>query len=138
MKIKRILISQPRPQNKKSPYFDIAEKNNVTIDFQPFNYVEGVTCKDFRKQRLDVLSHTGVIFNSKTISSNPNSYFRAFCGDLYKPNSYRSFLPDLWRTANLSSRFDEIFLPVRIHCAVFTEIYRIPEKKDLFRCRYGE
>jgi len=65
MKIKRILISLPRPESEKSPYFDLAEKNNVKIDFQPFNYVEGVSCKDFRKQRLDILKHTAVIFNSK-------------------------------------------------------------------------
>ncbi len=57
MKIKKILISQPRPESEKSPYFDLAEKNNVKIDFQPFNYVEGVSCKDFRKQRLGHLEH---------------------------------------------------------------------------------
>ena len=66
MKIKKILISQPRPETEKSPYFELAEKNNVRIDFQPFNFVEGVACKDFRKQRLDILLHTAVIFNSKT------------------------------------------------------------------------
>ncbi|MBN1145492.1 MAG: uroporphyrinogen-III synthase, partial [Bacteroidales bacterium] len=66
MKIKRILVSQPRPESEKSPYFDLAEKNNVKIDFQPFSHVEGVSCKDFRKQRVDILAHTAVIFNSKT------------------------------------------------------------------------
>lgn len=66
MKIKRILISIPRPETEKSPYFDLAEKNNVKIDFQPFNYVEGMPCKDFRKQRLDILKHTAVIFTSRT------------------------------------------------------------------------
>lgn len=66
MKIKKILISLPRPDSEKSPYFELAEKNNVKIDFQPFNYVEGISCKDFRKQRLDILRHTAIIFNSKT------------------------------------------------------------------------
>ncbi|MBN2481362.1 MAG: uroporphyrinogen-III synthase [Bacteroidales bacterium] len=78
MKIKRILISLPRPETDKSPYFELAEKNNVKIDFQPFNYVEGVSCKDFRKQRLDILSHTAVIFNSKTAIDH---FFR-ICGEL--------------------------------------------------------
>lgn len=78
MKIKRILISLPQPETDKSPYFELAEKNNVKIDFQPFNYVEGVSCKDFRKQRLDILSYTAVIFNSKTAIDH---FFR-ICGEL--------------------------------------------------------
>lgn len=78
MKIKRILISQPKPETDKSPYFDLAEKNNVKIDFQPFSYVKGVTCKDFRKQRLDVLSHSAIIFNSKTAIDH---FFR-ICGEI--------------------------------------------------------
>jgi len=78
MKIKRILVSQPRPDSEKSPYFELAEKNNVKIDFRPFSYVEGVSCKDFRKQKIDFLAHTAVIFNSKTAIDH---FFR-LCGEL--------------------------------------------------------
>jgi len=78
MKIKRILVSQPRPDSEKSPYFDLAEKNNVKIDFRLFSHVEGVPCKDFRKQRIDILNHTAVIFNSKTAIDH---FFR-ICGEL--------------------------------------------------------
>lgn len=78
MKIKRILVSQPRPESDKSPYFELAEKNNVKIDFKPFSYVEGVTCKDFRRQRVDILAHTAIIFNSKTAVDH---FFR-ICGEL--------------------------------------------------------
>jgi len=78
MKIKRILVSQPRPDSEKSPYFELAEKNNVKIDFRPFSHVEGVTCKDFRKQRIDLLAHSAVIFNSKTAIDH---FFR-MCGEL--------------------------------------------------------
>ncbi len=78
MKIKRILVSQPRPESEKSPYFDLAEKNNVKIDFRPFSHVEGIPCKDFRKQRIDILAHTAVIFNSKTAIDH---FFR-ICGEL--------------------------------------------------------
>jgi uroporphyrinogen-III synthase len=78
MKIKRILVSQPRPDSEKSPYFDLAEKNNVKIDFRPFSHVEGVSCKDFRKQRIDILAHSAVIFNSKTAIDH---FFR-MCGEL--------------------------------------------------------
>lgn len=87
MKIKRILVSQPRPESEKSPYFDLAEKNNVKIDFRPFSHVEGIPCKDFRKQRIDILAHTGVIFNSKTAIDH---FFR-MCGEL------RIIVPDVMK-----------------------------------------
>ncbi len=73
MKIKKILVSQPQPESEKSPYHELAVKNNVKIDFRPFIHVEGITCKEFRKQRIDILNHTAVIFNSKT---SINHYFR--------------------------------------------------------------
>ena len=66
MKIKKILVSQPAPLNGKSPYFDLAEKNNLKIDFQPFIHVEGVAVKEFRQNRINILDHTAVIFTSKT------------------------------------------------------------------------
>jgi len=78
MKIKRILVSQPKPDSDKSPYFELAEKNNVKIDFRPFSHVEGVSCKDFRKQRIDILAYTAVIFNSKTAIDH---FFR-MCAEL--------------------------------------------------------
>ncbi len=66
MKIKKILVSQPKPTTPKSPYFDLAEKNNVKIDFRPFIQVEGIDSKDFRKQKINVLDHTAVVFTSRT------------------------------------------------------------------------
>lgn len=66
MKIKKILVSQPEPQNDKNPYSEIAEKNNVKIEFRPFIHVEPVDAKEFRKQRVNILDHSGVIFTSKT------------------------------------------------------------------------
>jgi len=73
MKIKKILVSQPQPESEKSPYHELAVKNNVKIDFRPFIHVEGVMCKEFRKQRVDILNHTAVIFTSKTAI---NHFFR--------------------------------------------------------------
>jgi len=65
-RIKKILVSQPQPENNKSPYFDLAEKHNLKIDFRPFIHVEGVTAKEFRQEKIDLLAHTAVIFTSKT------------------------------------------------------------------------
>jgi uroporphyrinogen-III synthase len=64
-KVKKILISQPEP-SEKSPYNDLVEKYNVEIDFRPFIQVESVSLKDFRKQRIEILSHTAVIFTART------------------------------------------------------------------------
>ena len=66
MKIKKILVSQPQPTAPKDPYYDLAESNNVKIDFRPFIQVEGVSAKDFRKQKVTILDHTAVIFTSRT------------------------------------------------------------------------
>lgn len=65
-RIKKILVSQPKPENNKSPYFDLADKHNLKIDFRPFIHVEGVSAKEFRQEKVDLSSHTAVIFTSKT------------------------------------------------------------------------
>ncbi|MBN1767643.1 MAG: uroporphyrinogen-III synthase [Prolixibacteraceae bacterium] len=66
MKIKRILVSQPKPASTKSPYFEFAERNNVKVDFRPFIQVEGVSAKEFRQTRVNILDYTAVVFTSRT------------------------------------------------------------------------
>ncbi len=66
MKIKSILVSQPKPQNNKSPYLDLAEKLSLKIDFRPFVQIESVSVKDFRKSRVDISAHTAIIITSRT------------------------------------------------------------------------
>lgn len=65
VKIKKLLVSQPKP-SEKSPYFNIAEKYGISIDFRPFIKVEGVNAKDFRQQRISILDHSAVIFTART------------------------------------------------------------------------
>lgn len=66
MKIKRILVSQPEPESTKSPYFEFALRNNVKVDFRPFIQVEGVSAKEYRQTRVNILDHTAVILTSRT------------------------------------------------------------------------
>lgn len=66
MKIKKILVSQPKPQNEKSPYFELAKKHNLKIDFRSFIHIEGIAAKEFRQSRIDISSYSAVIFTSKT------------------------------------------------------------------------
>src|SRR5690625_4357744 len=64
-KIRSILISQPEPANGRSPYYDVEEKFDVRVDFQQFIHVEGLTAKDFRKQKIDINEFTAVVFTSR-------------------------------------------------------------------------
>jgi uroporphyrinogen-III synthase len=65
VKIKKILVSQPKPSNDKSPYFDLAERYNLQIDFRPFIHVEGVDSKEFRSQKVNLSDFGAVIFTSR-------------------------------------------------------------------------
>jgi len=78
MKIKKILISQPEPESDKSPFHELAQKNNLKIEFRPFIHVEEVKAKEFRQTKIDILEHTAVIFTSKTAI---NHFFR-ICDEL--------------------------------------------------------
>ena len=74
MKIKNVLISQPKPADvEKSPYFLLAKKHKVNIDFRKFITIEGVSAVDFRKDKVHLLEHTAVIFTSRNAIDH---YFR--------------------------------------------------------------
>lgn len=74
----KILVSQPKPQTEKSPYFDIAQKYDLNIVFRPFIKVEPMSAKDFRAQRVSILDHTAVIFTSR----HAIDHFFALCKEL--------------------------------------------------------
>ena len=63
--IKKILVSQPKPSNDKSPYYDIASRFGVELVFRPFIKVEGITAKEFRTQKVNILDYTAVVFTSR-------------------------------------------------------------------------
>lgn len=76
--IKKILITQPRPEGTRSPYFDLAGRFNLTLDFHPFIVVEGIPAKDFRKQKIDISAFTAVIFTSR----NAIDHFFRICEEM--------------------------------------------------------
>lgn len=73
MAIKTILVSQVRPEGEKSPYFDLAEKYDLKIDFRPFIHVQGATAQEVRSQRVNFADYTAVIMTSKVAVDH---YFR--------------------------------------------------------------
>lgn len=65
MKKKKILISQPEP-TEKSPYSDMEEVFGVEVKFKPFIQLEGIELKEFRRQRVEILAHTAIVFTART------------------------------------------------------------------------
>ena len=66
MAIKTILVSQPKPEGEKSPYYDLADKYKLKIDFRPFIHVEGISAQEFRQQKINISDHSAIILTSKT------------------------------------------------------------------------
>ncbi len=65
MEIKKILVSQPKPASDKSPYYEIAAKYGVELNFLPLIRVEGLSAKEFRQQKISIPDFTAVIFTAR-------------------------------------------------------------------------
>lgn len=76
--IKKILITQPRPESEKSPYFELARKYSIELDFHPFIRLEGIPARDFRKQKIEIQNYTGIIFTSR----NAIDHFFRMCEEM--------------------------------------------------------
>jgi uroporphyrinogen-III synthase len=75
---RKVLITQPRPESDKSPYFELERKFNVELDFHPFIRLEGIPAKDFRKQKIDISAHSAVILTSR----NAIDHFFRVCEEM--------------------------------------------------------
>ena len=111
MKIKKILVSQPEPPTEKSPYHELAQKNNLKIEFRPFIKVEEVKAKEFRQTKIDILEQSAVIFTSKTAI---NHFFRV-CEEL------RIMVPDTMKYFCISE-----------NVAYFLQKYIVYRKRKIF------
>lgn len=78
LKVNSILITQPRPDTDKSPYFELARRYDLQLDFHPFIRVEGLSGKDFRKQKVDINEFTAIVFTSR----NAVDHFFRICEEL--------------------------------------------------------
>ncbi|MDP4281457.1 MAG: uroporphyrinogen-III synthase [Bacteroidota bacterium] len=93
MKIKSILVTQPQPSElEKSPYRDLAKKFNLDVSFRQFIKIEGVPAKEFRKDRINPMDFTAVIFTSRNAVDH---YFR-ICKEM------RIEVPDTMKYFNIS------------------------------------
>ncbi len=73
MKVKTILVSQPEPTAENSPFFELRQNQKVKIDFRSFIHVEDVSCKEVRKQKIDLSAFSAVILTSRNAVDH---YFR--------------------------------------------------------------
>ena len=76
--IKKILVSQARPESEKSPYFELERKHAVALHFQPLIQLVPISGKDFRKTKIDISEYTAVIFTSK----NAIDHFFRICEEM--------------------------------------------------------
>jgi len=76
-KVQRILISQSNPA-QRTAYDELEKRFNVSIEFVPFVSVEGLTEKEYRKNRVYPNDYTAIVFTSKTAVDH---FFR-LCGEL--------------------------------------------------------
>jgi uroporphyrinogen-III synthase len=78
LKIKTILVTQPAPTDERSPYFALAKKFGLKIDFKPFIKIEAVPGQEFRQERITVLDHSAIVLTSR----NAVDHFFRMCKEL--------------------------------------------------------
>lgn len=76
--VKKVLITQPKPENDKSPYFELAKKYNIDLVFHPFIKLEPIPARDFRRQKIDIAYYSAVIFTSR----NAIDHFFRICEEM--------------------------------------------------------
>src|SRR5215470_11632277 len=76
--VKKILITQPRPETEKSPYFELAKRYNVELEFHPFIRLEPIPAREFRKQKVEIQNYSAVIFTSR----NAIDHFFRMCEEM--------------------------------------------------------
>ncbi|RRB02266.1 uroporphyrinogen-III synthase [Larkinella rosea] len=135
-KVASILVTQARPADNNSPYFQIASKYNLKIDFRPFIEIQGVSYKDFRKQKINILEHTAIIFTSR----NAVDHFFRICQEakMEMPADMKYFCVTE-QTANYLQKYivirkRKIFTGNKTAADLFDLIRKHKSEKFLFPC----
>lgn len=74
----QILITQPKPESEKSPYFDLEKKYSITLTFHPFIKLEPIPAREFRKQKIDLTTFSAIVFTSR----NAIDHFFRMCDEM--------------------------------------------------------
>jgi uroporphyrinogen-III synthase len=74
----QILITQPKPESEKSPYFVLEKKYPIQLTFHPFIKLEPIPAREFRKQKIDITAYSAFIFTSR----NAIDHFFRMCEEM--------------------------------------------------------
>lgn len=134
--VRSILVSQPKPSNERSPYFKLAEKYDIKVDFRPFIQIDPISHKEFRKQKVDILDHTAVIFTSR----NAVDHFFRLCSEskIEMPNDMKYFCISE-QTANYLQKYivirkRKIFTGTRTASDLIEILKKHRNEKYIFPC----
>lgn len=134
--VKSILVSQPKPKSDNSPYYNLAEKYNIKVDFRPFIEVQPVVLKEFRQQKINILDHSAIIFTSR----NAVDHFFNICKQLKidVPADMKYFCISE-QTANYLQKYivirkRKIFTGVRTPAELNEVLSKHKDEKYLFPC----
>ena len=135
-RISSILVTQPKPTTDVSPYFSIAEKYGIQVDFREFIDVQPVSYKDFRKDKINILEYTAVIFTSR----NAVDHFFRICQEakLEMPAEMKYFCISE-QTANYLQKYivlrkRKLFVGERTAADLFDVIKKHKGEKFLYPC----
>lgn len=135
-RIRSILVTQPKPTNDVSPYFAIAEKYGIQVDFREFIDVQPVSYKDFRREKINISEFTAVIFTSR----NAVDHFFRVCQEakLEMPAEMKYFCISE-QTANYLQKYivlrkRKLFVGERTAADLFEVIKKHKGEKFLYPC----
>ena len=135
-RISSILVTQPKPTTDISPYFSIAEKYGIKVDFREFIDVQPVSYKDFRKDKINILEYTAIIFTSR----NAVDHFFRICQEakLEMPAEMKYFCISE-QTANYLQKYivlrkRKLFVGERTAADLFDVIKKHKGEKFLYPC----
>lgn len=135
-RINSILVTQPKPTNDVSPYFAIAERYGIQVDFREFIDVQPVSYKDFRREKINILEYTAVIFTSR----NAVDHFFRICHEakLEMPAEMKYFCISE-QTANYLQKYivlrkRKLFVGERTAADLFDVIKKHKGEKFLYPC----
>ena len=135
-RISSILVTQPKPTNDISPYFTIAEKYGIQVDFREFIDVQPVSYKDFRREKINIPEFTAVIFTSR----NAVDHFFRICQEakLEMPAEMKYFCISE-QTANYLQKYivlrkRKLFVGERTAADLFDVIKKHKGEKFLYPC----
>ena len=128
--VSSLLVTQPKPTDDKSPYFELARKYNLKVDFRPFIGIEPVLLKDFRKQKINILEHSAVIFTSRNAVDN---FFR-ICAEskIEVPAEMKYFC-----ISDQTSHYLQKYITVRKR-KIFTGVKTAAEMMDILKKHKNE